>query len=703
MVRRLVIVFGALLVVLCGVAGARVASAQADASGTKATGTLDCAVQPCAAVLPGAAKFERVPHKPYWMGLDADGDVVGWVALSTDVVDIKAYSGEPLVTLVGLLPDGVISGAEVLEHSEPILLVGIPEQALTDFVDFYPGRHATERIVVGKSTDPDTASVDIISGATVTALAQNKTVLETARNVGVDVGAFSAGAIVPGRFVHGDTPLSWKQMISDRVFGRLTVTNRQMGVSDPGDFIDLYFTIADAPQVGIALLGQGNYDWMMRRLEPDEHILVILGNGSSSFKGSGFVRGGIFDRVRVEQGLTTILFTDKDYDALSRVDAEGAPAFKEGAVFIARGGKLDPGAPFDLVFLGSVYDQKSGFGREFKTLSATHRLPKSVYHLDGPDPNQSIWRQAWRNTGWKKWALGAFLVLIAGLFVARRWTTGDMRRLRTIHLLLLVVALGGLGFVLRAQPSVTQILTAVGSITGGWRWELFLSEPLNFFGWIFIIVVTLVWGRGVFCGWVCPYGALSELLYKFGRLVKLPHFELPESVHRWLRHLRYVVLAVLVGTFLFSAPLGEVLAEVEPFKTTFFVAPWTRPLGWFLWWLALLLLALVWWRPFCRYVCPLGGGIAILSSVRFSGPRRVQFCGKCKICAHECEPRAIRTDGTIDPRECLSCMECEANYRDVEVCPPLIGVERLLRKPAAERTDADEQKLAQLRQEGQRR
>ncbi len=39
--------------------------------------------------------------------------------------------------------------------------------------------------------------------------------------------------------------------------------------------------------------------------------------------------------------------------------------------------------------------------------------------------------------------------------------------------------------------------------------------------------------------------------------------------------------------------------------------------------------------------------------------------------------RAIRRDGTIDPRECLSCMECEANYRDEEVCPPLMGARRL--------------------------
>ena len=397
--------------------------------------------------------------------------------------------------------------------------------------------------------------------------------------------------------------------------------------------------------------------------------------------------------------MTSILFTDKDYDPISRIYAEGAPNFKEGAVFVTRGGKLDPGARFDLIFLGSVYDKKGGYSRDFKELSASHRIPSSVYQLDGSDLGESIWRQAWRNSGAKKWALVAFLVVLLGLFLARRWMTGNMRRLKAIHLILLVIAFVGLGLAVRAQPSVTQILTAAGTITGGWHWDVFLSEPLNFLGWTFIIAVCFIWGRGVFCGWVCPYGALSELVYKLGRLVRLPHFELPKSVHTPLRYLRYVVLAVLLAAFFYRAELGELLAEVEPFKSTFYVAPWSRALGLFIWWLLLLVFALFWWRPFCRYICPLGGGIALLSSVRFSGPRRIQFCKKCKICQRGCEPRAIRDDGTIDPRECLSCMECEANYRDVKVCPPLIGAERLLKKPEAERTQADEKKLEQFRQD----
>ncbi|MGE0324744.1 MAG: 4Fe-4S binding protein [Polyangiaceae bacterium] len=661
---------------------------------TSAAPELDCTKMPCGQVLPGAASFKASPRAPFVEGFDQAGKPVGWVALSTDVVSIKGYSGKPLATLVGLTPEGNIGGAKVVHHSEPILLVGIPEQKLHDFVAFYEGKPAATKISVGKSSDPNTLSVDLISGATVTALAENETILSTARSVGLTVGVVKRTGAAHGHFVESEEIWSWQEMLDRGVFGRLELSEAQMGLPDSnGTFIDLYFTILDAPQIGRAILGEREFAWQKQQLEPGEHLLVVLGNGSSSFKGSGFVRGGMFDRVRLEQGLNSIIFTDRDYRNLSRVEAVGAPEFKEGAVFVLRGGKFDPGAPFDLVFLGSRYNQQGGFSRDFHTESITFRLPPSVYLVaEQPDPSSAIWRASWRNNRAKTIVLVAYLCAIVLAFSLRRFLTSSMRWLKRIHTLVLVSSAVGLGFVLHAQPSVTQLLTLVGSAVGEWQWSLFLTEPLLFVSWIFIAIVTLIWGRGVFCGWVCPYGALSELLFKIGRLFRLPEFELPDRWHLKLRHLRYLVLAALIGSFLYRSELGELLAEVEPFKTTFFVAPWARPVGFVIWWGLLLLLSFVWYRPFCRYLCPLGGGLALVSSFRLSEPYRRKFCDSCKICTKGCEPRAIDPQGRIDPRECLSCMECETNFRDETVCPPLVGIARLTAKrdgaldaPAADR------------------
>ncbi|MEZ4220005.1 MAG: 4Fe-4S binding protein [Polyangiaceae bacterium] len=665
---------------------------------------LDCAKLPCALALPDAASFEDVPGAPYKQGKSAKGEPAGWVVMSTDIVDIKAYSGKPLVTLVGLRPDGTIAGARVVHHSEPILLVGIPEKALHDFVSHYSGMKATQRVTVGASHEPDVISVDVVSGATVTVLAQNQTILESARALGEAVGVVEAAPLVPGHFVEEAEAWTWQQMEERKVFGRLTLSEADMGLEDrDGTFIDLYFTIADAPQIGKALLGEREYAYHLKQLAPGEHILVVFGNGSNSFKGSGFVRGGIFDRVRMEQGLKSVIFHDNMYTNLPGALAQGAPTFKEAAAFHVPAGKLDPGRTYSLVFLGSRYNQRGGFSRDFQEVKSDHRLPKSVYVLDGPDPESMIWRNAWRRSKLEAMLLGSALFLIVLVFAARRWTTARMKRLEALHLVSMVLALGGFGLWLRVQPSVTQVLTFVDSVVREWRMGLFLSEPLLFVFWIFIAVVTVVWGRGVFCGWACPYGALSELVFKLGRLLKLPAFELPDRIHKPLRWLRYVVLVVLIAVFLRAPQLGEQLAEVEPFKSTFYVKAWARPLGFFVYWLALLGVALVMYRPFCRYLCPLGAALAIPGSLRLSGPYRRAFCSKCTICTRGCEPRAIRKDGTIDPRECLSCMECEANYRDHQVCPPLVAIDRLTRRgsPGSLAPKAKE-KLADLERDAQK-
>jgi len=655
---------------------------------------LDCAEVRCAEVLPGAARFETGKDVPYVTGYDGAGNVVGWVVRSTDVVDIKAYSGKPLVTLIGLSPDGKIAGARLLHHSEPILLVGIPVRLLYEFIAHYVGLPATTQVVVGSSSEAGAVSVDVISGATVTCLAENQTILKTARTLGVEVGAISAQAANPGHFVVSDQPLTWQQMVDAGVFGRLTVTEAQMGVPNPdGAFIDLWFTLADAPQIGRGLLRESDYDYLTRELQPGQHILVVLGNGSSSFKGSAFVRGGVFDRVRVEQGMREISFRDTDYMPLGALAAADAPEFKEGAAFITRGASLDPGASFDLVFLGSRYDRRGAFTRDFREFRGHHRLPSSVYVVEGNSLDEPMYVQAWRNARTQIILLVAFLVLVMSVFALRRWTTARPQRIKRLHIAVMATSVLLLGVYMHAQPSVTQILTLIGSVVHGWRWDLFASAPLIFILWIFIAVTSVIWGRGVFCGWVCPYGAMTELLYKLAGKLRIPQIEIGRHPARFLR---YAVLAGLVPAFLYSPVLGEQLAEVEPFKTAFLVPFWTRE-AFFIGWSALLIaLALVTWRPFCRFLCPLGAGLAVYGSFRFSGPRRRTFCSKCTICTKGCEPNAIRADGTIDPRECLSCMDCEATYRNETVCPPLVGIDRLTRK--AVRTEHDDKKLAELEQ-----
>jgi NosR/NirI family nitrous oxide reductase transcriptional regulator len=646
-------------------------------------GSLECEERdPCADVLPGASRFERPEGRPYAVGYNDAGARVGWVVLSNDVVDVKGYSGKPLSTLVGLTESGAISGARVVHHGEPILLVGIPEGALADFVDQYVGVPATAQVVVGES-DEAAVAVHSVSGATVTVLAQNQTLLGAARALGADVGVITVDVARPGAFVQ-DEPWSWDRMVREEALGHLVVEQAEMGGSGDRPFLDLWFGLADAPQVGVPLLGEHVWRRAKEALQPGEHLFVAFNAGTTSYKGSGFVRGGIFDRFRLEQGLRVQTFHDHDYTNLGAARIEGAPQFTEAGLFVTRDASLDPGEPYRLIFLASQYDTSAGaFHRDFRSFEVEHRTPDSVYQVEGWSAAAELVFSTWKAKPLKLVAVAGWLSMIAGLFVGRRWLTGNLARLKRIHVGVMAGSFVLLGLVLQVQPSITQLLTILGSVVGEWRWSLFLSDPFLFVSWIFIASVLFVWGRGVFCGWACPYGAMSELSFKLGRKLGLPEIELPLAIHRRARLVRYGILLTLVATFLVDAQTGEIAAEIEPFKSTFYVPPWTRHPLLFGWWIALFASSFVTWRPFCQYLCPLGASLAIPSYFRVSGPRRRDFCTNCKICTRTCEPRAIGPTGIINGADCLNCMECEANYWDHDVCPPLIKEKRTRAKGAA--------------------
>ena len=104
---------------------------------------------------------------------DGVGTVFGYAFESIDVINIPAYSGKPVNMLILMDTQGVIQDAYVLEHHEPILLIGIPEQKLHDFNALYHGVRADQRVVVGRSRDPNAVTVDAVSGATVTVMVIN--------------------------------------------------------------------------------------------------------------------------------------------------------------------------------------------------------------------------------------------------------------------------------------------------------------------------------------------------------------------------------------------------------------------------------------------------------------------------------------------------------------------------------------------------
>ena len=635
----------------------------------------------CAEVFPGAARFSARKGRPaYVEALDASDALLGYVFLSTDITDLPAYSGKPVVTLIGMDKSGRYVGFKVLKHSEPILLLGIPESALVRFHDQYKGHQVAERLEVGAGGD-EAVHLDAISGATVTVIAQNQVITQSGQAVAAQVGLLPPTVREPARFARSARLPSWAELVDEGAVQRLVVQPQQVGLPPgPEPFIELWFGSLDHPDVGAALLGQTGWQSLRGRLKDGEHALFIIrSKGAESFKGSGFVRGGIYDRVQVKQGRDLFSFRDVDYLNLYALEAVGAPAFSESAIFILRSGSFSAAYPWKLNFLGNRVDRATG-QRSFANFEARYWLADA--RLEGGRPQveeeQSGWRRIWSA---RPWALAGFitLLLVTALVywqrerLARRSTHKNKWPINGFKYSAWALSIFFVGFGLLAQPSITQVLTWFHSLLFQWQWELFLSDPFIFIFWIFIIVTAFVWGRGLFCGWLCPFGSLQEGLFKLAGLLGLKRWQRPvrQGLHDRLKNLKYVIFFGLFGVSLVSMTAAELLAEVEPFKTTFLVGVLNRSWPYGLYVALLLGLALLIERPFCKYLCPLGAALALPSTFRWFGLPRKPGCNSCKACAKGCGSQAIDTAGRIDHRECLHCLDCLVLYTDEKGCPPL--------------------------------
>lgn len=231
------------------------------------------------------------------------------------------------------------------------------------------------------------------------------------------------------------------------------------------------------------------------------------------------------------------------------------------------------------------------------------------------------------------------------------------------------------GLVVKAQPTTTNIVILLSSLAAGeFPLGLFIMEPYIFLTFIFILASVLLWGRGLFCGWLCPYGALLELLNRACAKF-FPEFRkaLPEKLHGKLIYLKYLLFFSIAGASFYSFTLSEYMSEVEPFKT--FLLGLHRQWYFILYFVIITVGSVVIYRAYCRYICPLGAALSLPSFIKglpLIKLERRSLCETCRICGKSCQYQAITRNGTIDTHECLDCLECRMNFLDEEKCPELI-------------------------------
>jgi polyferredoxin len=177
----------------------------------------------------------------------------------------------------------------------------------------------------------------------------------------------------------------------------------------------------------------------------------------------------------------------------------------------------------------------------------------------------------------------------------------------------------------------------------------------------FTVVSTVLWGR-VYCGRICAFGSLTQLLDTVVP-AKL-RVEVPTRIEQRAAWVKYGLLLSVLAYFVVTKDL-LVYRWVEPFWMFSLFGTTAMWAG-----LAVLLVATVFVRNlYCRFLCPVGAALGLLSQVTtvFS-IKRWSECKTCKLCEKTCEWGAIRGP-VIVKRECVRCDDCERLYLDQKKCP----------------------------------
>jgi len=227
----------------------------------------------------------------------------------------------------------------------------------------------------------------------------------------------------------------------------------------------------------------------------------------------------------------------------------------------------------------------------------------------------------------------------------------------------LVVAVGYMGFVKSSLVSISDVFRltdlSLPPFTYSLTWYLFSG---------LVVVSTVLWGR-LYCGRICAFGALTQLM---DAVVPAKwRVEVPAKLERRAAWIKYALLGTVLVYYLVTHDLSSPVQYVEPFWM--FTLFGTRAM-----WIGLgtLLIATLFVRNlYCRFLCPVGAALGIISQLTVFRIKRWSECKTCKICEKTCEWGAIRGPQIVRS-ECVRCDDCERVYLDQQKCPHWIILRR---------------------------
>lgn len=619
--------------------------------------------------------------------------LLGYVFESNDFVDFMGFAGEPINILIGLDPQGVMKGLKILQHNEPIFVYGLGQAPFVDFVNKYKEHSIRERFIIDSADQSSANSTyfDGVTKATVSVLVANDTIISSALKVArakldgfiapsnmmlkpsigpVETLSF-AQLLKRGLITHWQIPLN--EVLADQTLESEVLSAISDIEPKTGQFVDLYLAFINIPIIGKNVLGEQEFARLQENLKPGEHALLVFSNGDYSYVSEEFIPQTIPTRLSLTQsGFPTDI---RDIDFYSYYEPSFAiplPEYQDIHVL-----RLKSQSGFELsreMTLGIGVNYKASFFDVQQHLFTREMTLSDSLFMLNPDAINSepkpLWMRIWEDRAGIIAITCLYLIGISVLFVKQTALVKHEKLTHWIRGGSMLFVLFFIGFYAQGQLSVVNIYTLLLALYNGFKIQVFLLDPVIFILWVFVFISLFIVGRGLYCGWLCPFGALQEFAGLLAKKLRIKQIKIKPQQHKWGQTLKYFILLGLLVSAFFSLNVAEKLAEVEPFKTSItlhFVRTWP----FVVYAVLLLLLSMKIHKVYCRYLCPLGAGLAIVGRFPlFKLLRRRDECGTpCQLCkTKKCDIDAINKDGSIDYGECIQCLECVVTIENPNLC-----------------------------------
>jgi NosR/NirI family transcriptional regulator, nitrous oxide reductase regulator len=571
------------------------------------------------ALFPGADKLGEVGGTPPAASVSKGGHRLGYVFSTWDVTQSKGFSNRPLILLVGVDLTGHVTAVRLVHHTEPIGILGIKDELFHRFVDNYKGHDLNEGAdivselsssVLGpgsfsqRSAPGSSAAVkvDAVSRATTSSVLMSDAIVRGGRIVARSRGILGAPKAGPALDIDRFTPADWTQLettgaishlhvgygeLRDKLTARAVLKIGDASATPSDTFIDLYAALVTPAGIGINVLGETWYAQYTAGRGVNEQMILIAANSAYSFLGPDWEHTDPIGPIELLQGDRVMRLSPKQIKTLPFLHAKNAPDLTERALlFFNSKAEFNPVEPWQLrQLVGSDVVSPSSFAsfdltyrvpesyvvKAAAALPSNHKSPGTGRTEPGGDmgtPEKALgWQAIWLSHQVRIAILGVGLAALTMILFLQDVISRRRRLHRVIRVGFLLWTLVWLGWYAGAQLTIVNLITYIHTLVTDFRWDYLLADPLVAILCAFTLVGLFLWGRAVFCGWLCPFGALQELVNNAARWLRIPQLAIPMALHDRLTAVKYLLFLGLVVVSFLSWDLAMTGTEIEPFKT----------------------------------------------------------------------------------------------------------------------------------------